>query len=83
MDADDPEVVQVVGCLCTPLDLFGDKVALSPAEVGDLIVLYQASAYGLTVSATGFLSDPPRRRCAYDERFDQLLTNEFRPTSHE
>jgi diaminopimelate decarboxylase len=28
MDADDSEVVQMVGCLCPPLDLLGDKVAL-------------------------------------------------------
>ena len=57
---DDPadETVTVVGCLCTPLDLLGDDVALPKAGVGDLIVLFQAGAYGLTASPTAFLSHP-------------------------
>ncbi|MFC3501975.1 pyridoxal-dependent decarboxylase, exosortase A system-associated [Micromonospora krabiensis] len=52
------EPVTVVGCLCTPLDLLGDNVALPRAEVGDLVVLFQAGAYGLTASPTAFLSHP-------------------------
>jgi diaminopimelate decarboxylase len=51
-------VVTVVGCLCTPLDLLGDEVMLPDACVGDLIVLFQAGAYGLTASPTAFLSHP-------------------------
>jgi diaminopimelate decarboxylase len=54
----DEETVQVVGCLCTPLDLLGDKVNLPRAEVGDLVVVHQAGAYGLTASPTAFLSHP-------------------------
>ena len=53
------ETVSVVGCLCTPLDLLGDEVQLPPAEVGDLIAVFQAGAYGLTASPTGFLSQQP------------------------
>ena len=57
---DDPaeEVVTVVGCLCTPLDLLGDDVTLPRLEVGDLVVIFQAGAYGLTASPTAFLSHP-------------------------
>jgi diaminopimelate decarboxylase len=33
-------------------------VTLPRAGVGDLIVLYQAGAYGLTASPTAFLSHP-------------------------
>ncbi|MEU7739169.1 pyridoxal-dependent decarboxylase, exosortase A system-associated [Nonomuraea sp. NPDC049158] len=57
---DDPpeETVTVVGCLCTPLDLLGDDVSLPKMGVGDLIVLFQAGAYGLTASPTAFLSHP-------------------------
>lgn len=51
--------VTVVGCLCTPLDLLGDEVNLPHAEVGDLVVLFQAGAYGLTASPTAFLGHPP------------------------
>jgi len=52
------EVVSVVGCLCTPLDLLADGVSLPPADVGDLVVVFQAGAYGLTASPTAFLSHP-------------------------
>ena len=54
----DKEKVSVVGALCTPLDLLGDDVALPPAEPGDLVVVFQAGAYGLTASPTRFLGHP-------------------------
>lgn len=52
------ETVSVVGKLCTPLDILGDRVMLPPADVGDLVVVFQAGAYGLTASPTAFLSQP-------------------------
>lgn len=52
------EVCTIVGRLCTPLDLLGDKVALPRTELGDLIVIFQAGAYGLTASPTAFLGHP-------------------------
>ncbi len=52
------ETASVVGCLCTPLDLLGDGVAVPPANIGDLVVVFQAGAYGLTASPTAFLSHP-------------------------
>jgi diaminopimelate decarboxylase len=52
------DAVTVVGCLCTPLDLLGDNVRLPHAEIGDLVVLFQAGAYGLTASPTAFLGHP-------------------------
>ena len=58
MDAPATETADVVGCLCTPLDLLGDKVALPAAQIGDLVVLFQSGAYGLTASPTAFLSHP-------------------------
>jgi diaminopimelate decarboxylase len=50
------ETVNVVGCLCTPLDLLADNAVLPRADVGDLVVVFQAGAYGLTASPTAFLS---------------------------
>ena len=50
------EVVSVVGPLCTPLDILAEDMELAKAEVGDLIVLFQSGAYGLTASPTAFLS---------------------------
>ena len=52
------ETVNIVGPLCTPLDLLGKDVELPACEVGDLIVIYQSGAYGLTVSPIHFLSHP-------------------------
>lgn len=53
------EVASVVGPLCTPLDVLADKMELARAEIGDLIVVLQSGAYGLTASPTAFLSHPP------------------------
>jgi len=53
------ETVTVVGPLCTPLDLLAEQMELPPAEAGDLIVILQSGAYGLSASPTGFLSHPP------------------------
>lgn len=58
LDAMPEETVNVVGCLCTPLDLLGDDVTLPRAEIGDLVVLFQAGAYGFTASPTAFLGHP-------------------------
>jgi diaminopimelate decarboxylase len=52
------EVLSVVGPLCTPLDVIADRMALPAAEPGDLVVVFQSGAYGLTASPVGFLSHP-------------------------
>lgn len=52
------EAVTVVGCLCTPLDLLAKDVELPAADIDDLIVIFQAGAYGLTASPTAFLGHP-------------------------
>lgn len=58
MDEAPSETASVVGKLCTPLDLLGDRVELPAAEIGDLVVVFQAGAYGRTASPTAFLSHP-------------------------
>jgi diaminopimelate decarboxylase len=52
------EVVSVVGPLCTPLDLLADRMEMAYADVGDLIVVLQSGAYGLTASPLRFLGHP-------------------------
>ena len=52
------ETVSVVGPLCTPLDLLADRMEMAKAGDGDLIVVFQSGAYGLTASPTAFLSHP-------------------------
>jgi diaminopimelate decarboxylase len=58
MGQEDTEAVSVVGPLCTPLDLLAEKMELPRAAVGDLVVVFQSGAYGLTASPGGFLSHP-------------------------
>lgn len=52
------EPASVVGPLCTPLDLLADKMELAAAQPGDLVVVYQSGAYGLSASPQGFLAHP-------------------------
>lgn len=52
------EKASVVGCLCTPLDLLGDELVLPTADIGDLVAVFMAGAYGLTASPTAFLGHP-------------------------
>ena len=53
------ETVSVVGPLCTPLDILADRMELAKADIGNLIVVFQSGAYGLTASPTAFLGHPP------------------------
>jgi diaminopimelate decarboxylase len=52
------EVASVVGCLCTPLDKLGDQVELPRADVGDLVAVFMAGAYGASASPSAFLGHP-------------------------
>lgn len=55
----DPVAVDLVGQLCTPLDLVGRKVEIpSDLEVGDVVEVPNVGAYGASGSLTNFLSRP-------------------------
>jgi len=54
-DAQASEEANVVGCLCTPLDRLADKALLPEAQVGDLVAVFCAGAYGATASPADFL----------------------------
>ena len=55
------EEANVVGCLCTPLDRLADKAWLPRAEVGDLVAVFCAGAYGASASPAAFLGQGPAR----------------------
>jgi diaminopimelate decarboxylase len=55
MGAAEREFSSVVGPLCTPLDLLADQMELAKAQAGDLVVVFQSGAYGLTASPVDFL----------------------------
>ena len=57
-DACELESASVVGPLCTPLDLLADRMLLPTAQVGDLAVVFQSGAYGISSSPQGFLGHP-------------------------
>jgi diaminopimelate decarboxylase len=52
------ETANVVGPLCTPLDLLADRMDLPVARVGDLVVVFQSGAYGASASPQSFLGHP-------------------------
>lgn len=58
-DAEPVEIANVVGCLCTPLDRLADKAHLPRAEVGDLVAVFCAGAYGASASPSAFLGQGP------------------------
>jgi diaminopimelate decarboxylase len=58
-DSEPSETVNVVGCLCTPLDKLGDQVLLPRADVGDVVAVFMAGAYGASASPSAFLGHGP------------------------
>ena len=57
--AEPTEEVNIVGCLCTPLDRLADNAFMPRAEVGDLVAVFCAGAYGATASPSAFLGHGP------------------------
>lgn len=53
------EEVNIVGCLCTPLDRLADNAMMPRAEVGDLVAVFCAGAYGASASPSAFLGHGP------------------------
>lgn len=58
-DADRSEAASIVGCLCTPLDRLSDSAHLPRADVGDLVAVFCAGAYGASASPANFLGQGP------------------------
>jgi diaminopimelate decarboxylase len=58
------EEASIVGCLCTPLDRLADDVMLPSADVGGLVAVFLAGAYGRSASPEAFLGHPPAREIA-------------------
>ena len=61
MNDSDTELVDVVGPLCTPLDILASNIELPIADVGDLFAVQQSGAYGASASPHRFLSQPEVR----------------------
>jgi diaminopimelate decarboxylase len=50
--------VTVAGPLCSGLDVFSQAALMAPPEIGDLVAILDAGAYGFTESMPLFLSHP-------------------------
>jgi len=88
LDCSLEETVDVVGPLCTPLDVLARSVPFPKGEVGDLIGIFQSGAYSRSASPLGFLSHlaPPevwveegrdyliRRRGTYEDYLEDQCT---------
>jgi diaminopimelate decarboxylase len=58
-DLETDEEASIVGCLCTPLDRLAEKGGFPKADVGDLVAIFCAGAYGASASPAAFLGQGP------------------------
>ena len=86
LDEPPRQTVDIVGPLCTPLDVLAREINLPLAEVGDLVGVFQSGAYARAASPLSFLSHPSppevwvndgeitliRRRGSYEDIFNDL-----------
>lgn len=54
--ADEVETVDIVGNLCTSMDIIAEGITLPESEIGDLIEISNAGSYGKTLSPVLFAS---------------------------
>ncbi len=73
LSADSVEKVEVVGPLCTPLDVLARNAELPEADIGDLFAIFQSGAYGRTSSPLGFLSHDAPAEIFIRDNFTELI----------
>lgn len=67
------ETVDVVGPLCTPLDVLARNINLPRTDPGDLIGVFQSGAYARSASPLGFLSHPAPAEVLVDAGRDRQI----------
>ena len=78
----DDEVVEVVGPLCTPLDMLGRSVQLPCPEPGDVLAVFQSGAYARAASPLGFLSHPSPPEVMVDGKRSWLIRQRGVPADY-
>ena len=53
-----PETVNLVGPLCTSIDILAQNITLPAVRTGDILAIENSGAYGLTASPMDFISHP-------------------------
>ena len=78
----DGEVADVVGPLCTPLDVLARGINLPNAEVGDLVGVFQSGAYARSSSPLGFLSHSAPPEVWIDDGGHRLIRRRGEPDDY-
>lgn len=73
LDRSAHETADIVGPLCTPLDVLARGVQLPEAAVGDLIGVFQSGAYARAASPLGFLSHATPPEVWVEDGKDRLI----------
>ncbi len=90
LNAPDENTIDIVGPLCTPLDVLGRAVSMPQVHIDDIIAILQSGAYARSASPLGFLSHPTPPEVLVErgrtrlirkrgEAFDYLRDVEFAP----
>lgn len=75
-EGEETEVANIVGPLCTPLDVIGQKVLVNKEiKAGDYVVIEKSGAYGLTYSPIDFLSHERLQEILEDEEGYSVVCN--------
>ena len=82
LDQPGGEAVDVVGPLCTPLDVLARGIRLPPVAIGDLIGVFQSGAYARAASPLGFLSRPSPPEVMVAQGRDRLVRRRGRDEDH-
>ena len=77
-DADGP--VDVVGPLCTPLDVLGRSLELPDPQIGDIVGVFQSGAYARSASPLNFLSHPPPPEVLVDDGSHSQIRRRGQPS---
>lgn len=75
-------VADVVGPLCTPLDVLARGINLPDAGVGDLVGVFQSGAYARSSSPLGFLSHPAPPEVWIDNGTHRLIRRRGEPDDY-
>lgn len=74
--------VDIVGPLCTPLDVLARGIAVPEPAIGDLVGVFQSGAYGRAASPLGFLSHDAPAEVLVENGRDRLVRRRGRPQDY-
>ena len=74
--------VEVVGPLCTPLDILARQASLPPVQTGDLFGVFLSGAYARTASPHGFLSHDAPAEVMVADGTAAVIRRRGRPEDH-